>query len=770
MKRRFPLLVLIALSFWTVTAHQAVGQPRSSADQGPAGGKEAGEQNGAAYQKDVLPFLNKYCVSCHGKVKPKADLSFDKFKDEQSVLKDRKTWDNVQHMLKAHEMPPMNRPQPAPAEVDGALKAIDGLFAALDRNARPNVGRVTIRRLNRTEYDNTIRDLVGVDFKPAEDFPADDVGYGFDNIGDVLSISPLLLEKYLSAAEAILDQAIVTEPPRLPKPTKQRFDDVRSTSVSTKRDIGKTITFEEGEYRIRCKVAGDQVGDEPVRALLRVGDKDVKEFEIKATPDKPTEIEATARVKAGAGRVALTFLNPYMAPGKDGKERGLYFKAVEVEGPFNPPPPPLPAIHRRLMAYKDGLAPRDAAREIVERFATRAFRRPVKPEEVERCLALYDARKKKGERFEVCVRAALYRVLVSPHFLFRIELDPPKAEPGTAYAISEYELASRLSYFLWNSMPDDDLFALAAKGKLRQNLEAQVRRMVKDRKSASFLHGFAEQWLTLRKLDLASPDPKKFPIFDTNLRRAMIRESLLFFEAVAREDRSVLDLLDADFSFMNEQLAAHYGISGVKGKEFVRVKLPANRGGILTQASVLTLTSNATRTSPVKRGKFVLEQILNTPPPPPPEDVPALEDQKALTGTLRQVMEKHRSNAVCASCHQRMDPIGFAFENYDPVGAWRDKEGGTVIDASGVLPDGRSFKGPDGLKRILREKKDLFARCLSEKMLTYAMGRGVEPYDRRAVDRITEALRKDDYRFSTLLLEIVKSDPFQMRMTPEKAR
>jgi mono/diheme cytochrome c family protein len=749
MKVRRPLLVVLLLL-------PALNQPAARADD-------------VAYQKDILPFLTKHCFTCHGNGKAKADLSFDRYKDNPSVLNDRKVWDNVQHMLRTREMPPMSRPQPTPAEIDAELKAIRALFDAADRIAKPNVGRVTIRRLNRTEYNNTIRDLVGVDFKPAEDFPADDVGYGFDNIGDVLSISPLLLEKYLSAAEAILDQAIVTDPPKPPRPTTQRFNDIRSTAILSAREVAQTINFEAGEYRIRCRVAGDQVGDEPVRAMLRVADKDVKEFKIKATPDKPEEIEATVQVKAGATRVALAFLNPYNLPGTD-KDRGLYFRAVEVEGPFGAPAPPLPAVHRRLMAYKEGLAPRDAAREIVGRFATRAFRRPVKPEEVEKCLALYDALQKKGQRFEVCVRAALYRVLVSPHFLFRVELDPPNTKPGTAYPIGEYELASRLSYFLWNSMPDDELFALAAKGQLRQNLEPQVHRMVKDPKSTSFLHGFAEQWLTLRKLELASPDPKKFPDFNDNLRRAMMRESVLFFEAVVREDRSVLDLLDADFTFVNDQLAKHYGIAGVRGKEFVRVKAPPNRGGILTQASILTLTSNATRTSPVKRGKFVLDQILNTPPPPPPDNVPDLEDQKQLKGTLRQIMEQHRANAVCASCHQRMDPIGFAFENYDAVGAWRDKDGGVAIDASGVLPGGRSFNGPEGLKRFLKEKKDLFADCVAEKMLTYALGRGVEHYDRRAVSKVTEALGKNDYRFSTLLIEIVKSDPFQQRMAAEGPR
>ncbi len=751
MSCRLPFLIAVALGLLPVAVPRA-----------------AGREAAPAYQKDVVPFLKTYCASCHGGRKPKAGLSFEKYGDEQAVLKDRKTWDNVRHMVQAHEMPPANRPQPRPEEADAALQALDDLFAALDR-ARPNVGRVTLRRLNRTEYDNTVRDLLGVDFHPSEDFPADDVGYGFDNIGDVLSVSPLLLEKYLTAAEAVLDQAIVTDLPKPPKPTRQRFN-VRRTSVTTRREVVQSLTFEEGDYRVRCTVAGDQVGAEPVRALLRVGGKEVKQLTIRATRDKPEEVEATARVKAGQGRVALEFLNPYTEPGKDGKDRGLYFKAVQVEGPFNAPPPPLPASHVRLMAHKAGIEPREAAREIIGRFATRAYRRPVKPEEVERLLALYDARAKKGDRFESAVRAALFRVLVSPHFLFRVELDPPGAKPGAAYDVNDYELASRLSYFLWNSMPDDELFGLAKKGRLRQDLEGQVRRMLKDRKSASFLHGFAEQWLTLRKLDLASPDPRKFPAFDANLRRAMARESMLFFEAVAREDRSVLDLLDADFSFVNEPLAKLYGISGVRGKDFVRVKLPANRGGVLTQAGVLTLTSNATRTSPVKRGKFVLEQILNTPPPPPPEDVPPLEEQKALTGSLRQVLEKHRANAVCASCHQRMDPLGFAFENYDAVGAWRDKEGGATIDASGTLPDGRSFKGPDGLKRILRDKKDIFARCLAEKMLTYALGRGVEPFDRRAVDKITEALRKNDYRFSTLVLTIVKSDPFQKRMAPEVSR
>jgi hypothetical protein len=332
-----------------------------------------------------------------------------------------------------------------------------------------------------------------------------------------------------------------------------------------------------------------------------------------------------------------------------------------------------------------------------------------------------------------------------------------------SYPVNEFELASRLSYFLWSSMPDDELVNLAAAGRLRDELKPQVARMLKDARSAAFVQNFAGQWLTLRKLAAVSPDPQTFPQFDPELRAAMVRETELFFDAVVREDRSIFDLLDADFSFMNERLAKHYGIEGVNGAEFQRVKLPANRGGVLTQASILTLTSNPTRTSPVKRGKWVLEQVLNTPPPLPPPDVPQLDEAKQLTGSLRERMEQHRANAICASCHQRMDPLGFAFENYDAIGRWREKDGDYPIDASGVLPDGQMFQGPTELKAILRGKKDLIRRCLAEKILTYALGRGLEHYDYCAVDQIVETLEANGDKFSTLLVEAINSRPFQMR-------
>jgi len=755
----------------------------------------AKEQPPASFAKDVLPFLTKHCYACHGNGKTRGDVALDKFQDDETIQKDRKVWDTVLKMIRTGEMPPKEKPRPGTGETEAVVRSIDGVLARIDCSGPRNVGRVTIRRLNRTEYNNTIRDLVGIDFKPAADFPNDDVGYGFDNIGDVLSMSPLLLEKYLAAAESVLDECLTIPVASPPARSKLNGINVTMGAGENRRRAGLMLhsrgevfgfhNFEEGDYTVLARAYGQQAGDEPVRAVLRVGGKDIKEFEVKGTDAEPTIVEAKMHLKSGAARVAVAFLNPLetsrpevpnkdagpddqkKAPkvdGKDNPQRLLFVRGLEVDGPYNAATPPLPEAYKRLMARGDNLPPREAAREIVTRFANRAFRRPVKVDEVERFLKLYDNAGKEGERFDRSVRLALCGVLVSSHFLFRVELDPPDVKPGTSYPVGEYELASRLSYFLWSTMPDDELIRLAARGQLRQNLEAQVRRMVKDRKSAAFVESFAGQWLTLRKLELAAPDPKIFPDFDEELRRAMHRETELFFDAIVREDRSMLDLLDADFSFVNERLAKHYGIEGVKGNEFQRVKLPADRGGILTQASILTLTSNATRTAPVKRGKWVLDQILNTPPPPPPPDVPELKEEKQLTGSLRKVMEMHRENALCASCHQRMDPIGFAFENYDAIGAWRSKDGKFDIDASGELPNGQTFTGPAELKIILKGRKDLFCRCLTEKMLTYALGRGLEHYDRCAVDKLVAELDRNDYRFSTLLLEVVKSEPFQMRM------
>lgn len=750
---------------------------------------------GPSFQKDVVPFLTKHCYACHGNGKKRGDLALDKYKTDEEVQKDRKVWEAIMTAIRTGEMPPKERKErPSTAEVQAVLTNIDATLARLDCTGPRNVGRVTIRRLNRAEYNNTIRDLVGVDFQPAADFPGDDVGYGFDNIGDVLSVSPLLLEKHLNAAEQITEKAVVIAD--APQPQKRQlakgglrpfpkdagdirkskdFKEAKKTGkgpaifLHSKGEIAGQTTLDEGDYMVRITAFGQQVGNEPVRMALRVNGETIKEWPVKANEEKPETFEAKVRVKSGQTRMAAAFVNPFTDPNDADPFRArrlLFLRGFEVDGPFNPPPVVLPDHHQRLMAHKANLSQRDAAREIITRFAGRAFRRPVRHEEANQFLKLYDLAEKEEERYEKRVRLALQGVLVSPHFLFRMEFDPPGAKPQAGYAITEYELASRLSYFLWSSMPDDDLLRLAGQGKLRQNLDAQVHRMMKDPKSSAFVQNFAGQWLTLRNLQTIAPDRKLFPMFTDGLRDAMLRETELFFEAIMREDRSILDFIDADFTFVNGTLAKHYGISGVNGNEFQRVKLPPGRGGLLTQASILTLTSNPTRTSPVKRGKWVLEQLLGTPPPPPPPDVPDLvEDAKAeLSGSLRQRMEQHRVNPNCAICHNKMDPLGFAFENFDAIGRWRAKDGQFDIDPSGILPDGRAFKGPDELKRILKSQKDLLGRCLTEKMLTYALGRGLEYYDACAVNDVLKALTKGNYRFSTLVVEIVKSDPFQKRM------
>ncbi len=640
---RKPLTILSLLSTACILAVFAV----SRATTGSAAADD--------FAKVAVPFLSKHCFECHGpNKKPKAGLAFHVYKDAASVLKDRKVWTAVLHMVRAGEMPPKEKPRPTLKDAEAFAAVIDNIFIRADSTAKRDPGQVTMRRLNRVEYRNTIRDLVGVDFDASE-LPQDDVGYGFDNIGDVLTISPLLMERYLSAADSIVSRAF-------------------------------PIDFPEPVVRRRF-----------------------------------------------------------------------------ASGPMEPK---IPASRLKLLAGTDPKGDKIAnARTILTRFATRAYRRPATADEVQRLVRLAEQGEKNTGKWEAGLQLALQAVLCSPKFLFRVELNqrPDSADP---HPIDDYQLASRMSYFLWNTMPDDELFALAEKNQLHKEVAAQVRRMLKDDRADTLVENFGMQWLQLRPLNNFAPDTKLFPEWNESLRQAMLKETELFLRAVMREDRSILDIVDADFTFLNERLATHYGITDpkVQGAEFRRVQLKGGeRGGVLTQASILAVNSNPTRTSPVKRGRWVLEQILGTPPPPPPPDVPALDSEKQLKGTLRQRMEQHRANPSCAFCHARMDPIGFAFENYNAIGKFRTTDGGRPIDPSGVLPNGQTFKGPGELKAILKGKKDLFSRNLTEKMLTYALGRGLEYYDRPAVDRIVAALAQNDYRFSVLVTEVVKSDPFSLR-------
>jgi hypothetical protein len=530
----------------------------------------------------------------------------------------------------------------------------------------PPAERVTVRRLNRTEYNNTIRDLIGLDLRPADDFPDDDTGHGFDNNADVLALPPILLEKYLAAAERVIDAAF-------------RDDSARRRLLNPPPDV-----------------------------------------------------------------VPLAFRNITL-PERDHVRNRLVLSKDDL-------PPPDPVEEERQRAYP-----------ILMAFADRAYRRPATHDEVNRLLRFVEDALRNGEKTEDGIRVAFQAVLCSPSFLFRIE-SGSEADRGR---VNDFELAVRLSYFLWSSCPDEELFAHATRGTLRQgnNLIRQVRRMLAAPKSRALAEIFAGQWLQTRGLRDFRPDPALFPDFDESLRTAMIRETELFFGAVVREDRSVLDFLDGDFTFVNERLAKHYKLVGVRGDEFRRVSLVGTpRRGVTTQAGVLAVTSNPTCTSPVKRGRWVLDNILGTPPPGPPPGVEQLKEANEANGaTLRQRMERHRTNANCASCHAAMDPLGFGLESFDATGALRTHDGGLPIDDAGALPDGRSFNGADGLRAVLLERREAFARCLTQKMLTYALGRGPERGDRWAVTDIARKLADNEYRFSALVLAIVHSDPFQTR-------
>jgi hypothetical protein len=729
------------------------------------------------FQAEVLPLLQKYCLSCHAGEKPKGELSLERFVDGKSAWDARETWDSVLEKLVAREMPPEGKPRPTEEEYARFIHGVEQTLGKEDCNGPRNPGRVTLRRLNRQEYNHTIRDLVGVEFQPANDFPSDDVGYGFDNIGDVLSLPPLLLEKYLLAAQQVAEAAIRTEPP-VRSLFKARGSELRLEGGEA-RERGRVVFSSNGQavaevdlpadadYVLRVRAFAQQAGDEVARLALRVDGQEVHVLDVKATEESPQLYEARVRIAAGRRQVAVAFVNDYYRPDDPNpanRDRNLIVASLEVLAPDG-----YPASHRRLIPRDPTPESRAAlAREGLERFASRAFRRPVTASELERLLKLVALAEQEGDSFEAGMKLALQAVLVSPHFLFRVELDPPPGDPPAVRTLSDFELATRLSYFLWSSLPDDELFELAQRGGLRtgETLSRQVRRMLADGKSQALVENFAGQWLQLRSLKSVFPNRRQFRGFDQSLRQAMQTETEMFFAHVMRDDRSVLDFLDGKYSFVNERLARHYGLSDVRGSEFRRIELRDDRrAGVLTHASVLTVTSNPTRTSPVKRGKWVLDNLLGTPPPPPPPNVPELEEKPdgPHHGTLRQRMEQHRQNPDCASCHSRMDPLGFGLENFNAVGAWREKDGEEPIDASGTLPDGATFDGPAGLRQVLLDKKEQFVRCLAEKMLTYALGRGLSYDDRCTVDDLVQKVEREEYRFSSLVLGIVESDAFQKR-------
>ena len=737
------------------------------------------------YKTKVLPFLQKYCIDCHKGDKPKGGLALDGYTSEVHARKDRKNWGAMQHVIASGEMPPAEAkkaPKPTKDEKEFIINWIENSLTKVDCSPeRPkDPGRVTIRRLNRAEYNNTIRDLCAVDFKPAEEFPSDDVGYGFDNIGDVLSFQPILLETDLAAADKILATAITI--PETAKSSKQGFRPQNILVIprdAKSKDPGVKIVFKsegsgflekfnfpaDGEYTVRFRGTGTKVGDAFPQAVIRVDGKDMKTFTVDAEPGKAKTYEATAKFTSGEKRVAVAFTNAFEdKEAKKFREFGL--ELIEIEGPTNAVAQPEPASVKLLLVARPGAGTdaKSAAEKVLTDFARRAYRRPVKPDELARLVKLFELANKQGETFANALKLPMKAVLVSPHFLYRIEEDPK--DPDDVRTISDFEFATRLSYFLWSSMPDEELFALAAKGELRKpnTLDAQVKRMLKDPKAKALSENFAGQWLQLRNLKTLSPDKGYYPGWDAALRDAMIREAEMFFEYVVQNDRPVLDFLDADYTFVNGRLAEHYGLAGITGSEFRKVKLPdTRRGGIITMASTLTVTSNPTRTSPVKRGKWIMENVLGTPPPPPAPDVPELPPTGELKGTLRQQMEQHRADPKCAVCHNKLDPLGFGLENFDGIGGWRIQDNKVNIDSTGELPGGLKFSGPAELRKVLLGKADQFRGCFAEKLLTFGLGRGLEYYDKCALDEITKASKADGDKFSALVLAVVKSDPFQKR-------
>lgn len=725
------------------------------------------------YQPQVLPILTRFCGDCHSGDVPDAGIAFESLDVSRSATRDRNVWKKVLAQLDSRAMPPADSEQPDDGQRQLVIDWIQYQALSIPCDTVRYAGRPTLRRLNRDEYNRTVRDLTGINFRPADDFPSDDVGYGFDNIGDVLSLPPVLMERYLDAADEVVREAIiVAEPdfaPVLSLPGKVMAS---SDAIEAELEIADTA-----DYVIRIQAYGDQAGPEEAQMELVIGKRSAKKFSVAATKEQPQTYEAKVRLVRGKRPIAVRFLNDYYEPEHpDPKLRGdrnLIVLAIELVGPIGKLPSDLPESHQRLIARApENKANREAElvaiRHNLKQFVPRAFRRASSQTEIERYVQIADLVLRDGASFERAMQVAIQAVLVSPHFLFRIEMDPADGE-SVQRELNDFELATRLSYFLWSSKPDDQLFLAASSKKLKSTdeLRAQVRRMLQDEKSDALVENFASQWLQLRKLETVSVDTQRFQEFNSQLRAAMQRETELLFGALLREDQTLFDLLNADYTHVNEPLAKLYGIPDIQGENFQRVRIAdANRRGLLGHASVLTVTSNPTRTSPVKRGKWILENLLAAPPPPAPPNVPELEataksDEVQLS--LKEQMELHRSKPGCAGCHQLMDPLGFGLENFDAIGRWREKEADRTIDASGELPDGRKFTGPSELRQILMERKSDFRRSLATKMLTYALGRGLEYFDECALDEICANTEARGDTLPILIEEIVQSHPFRWR-------
>jgi len=738
----------------------------------------------------VQKAVNRYCYSCHNEQVKSGGLSLHGAKAD-AIPSSAATWEKILRKVRSSEMPPPDAPKPDAALTQQLLQHVS---AELDRGAKrnPDPGAPVVHRLNRAEYSNAIRDLLALDLDHSASLPADDSGYGFDNIGEVLTVSPLLLEKYMTTARRVARLALgtVRAASAIEKYTPGRGREslpIDALPLSERGGMALRRYFPlNAEYSILVRVRGTPDASLP-QAKLDIRVDGVRRKLVDLAVDNAEENQHTRNYEirlplaAGMHDVAAAFLSESMKaePGVIVARRfgppptasDVSVDYITIGGPFEVRGPGATASRKRiLVCHPAARQPEEVcAKRILSTLARRAYRRPVTPSDLAPLMKLFAQGRTDGKSFEAGIETALRAVLVSPNFLFRVERNPKGALPGTIHRVSQLELASRLSFFLWSSIPDDELLRLASLGQLRAALPAQVKRMLADSKVKALVENFGGQWLHLRNVASWRPDPEKYKDFDDQLRGALETETRLFFEYIVHQDRSVMDFIDADYTFLNARLARHYGLKDVRGNYFRRVSVdPKERGGILSQGSVLMVTSYPTRTSPVLRGKWILENVLGSPPPPPPPDVPDLEDKAGGSAKdLRAALEKHRANAACASCHARLDPMGFALENYDGTGKFRKSEGGADIDSSGALPNGMTVHGPGELKKILMTRKEEFLDCLAEKFLTYALGRGLEHTDLPAVRDIRRQTAAGDYRFSSLALAVVNSTAFQMRRTPQ---
>lgn len=790
------------------------------------------------FRKDIQPILAERCYDCHGDGANKGNVAFDELKSDEALL-DNDLWIKVLRNVRSGLMPPDKKPKLTAAEREKLDLWIKYSAFGIDPK-NPDPGRVTVRRLNRVEYRNTIRDLMGHDFRVEDELPPDDTGYGFDNIGDVLSISPLLLEKYMQAAEVI-----VASVPRVPRVVAEEAIPGNEFRKADSKVTGERVSFYEGAvlgHTFKAKHAGTyrvvldlevlgQFAFDPGRCKLtfKTGDKKLWETELSWQPGKKFKFEFEDSWEPGEHRLTLE-LEPLTPVEEKKNSLDMRVTTVRVQGPTAEKYWVRPKNFELFFTQDPPSADperRNYARAVLERFAQRAYRRPVEEKTVDRLLKIAEnVYTQPGKRFEDGIAQAIVPVLASPKFLFRVEDTEKTSAPQGHALVDEHTLASRLSYFLWSTMPDDELFRLAGQRQLRANLHKQVQRMLADKRADAFVQNFVGQWLQTRDVDgidinarvvlardsgeerdfqrrrqrfqelNAIPDDQKTPEqkaeveamieqrrkrfgnrqqqieLDRDLRRAMREETEMAFQYIVKGNRSLLELLDADYTFLNEKLAKHYALTNlnITGPEMRLVNLPAGspRGGVLGQGSVHVVTSNPTRTSPVKRGLFILDNLLGLPTPPPPPDIPNLEDSDAKADghepTLREVLAIHREKPLCSSCHNRMDPLGLALENFNALGMWREQERKQPIDAAGRLVTGETFKDIRDVKKVLATNhRRTFYHCVTEKLLTYALGRGVEHYDIEAMDRIVDELEKDNGRFATLLTGIVESAPFQKR-------